>query len=195
MNLSAKNKMPPLPATLSPGDILLYGDASFSLGGLLGRLIRFRTWADVSHVEIYIGGIKTVTSRAAGPGIYDFYSDSLRRIIRPLVPLDIERGLEWLKAVDHLPYGYLDLFRFYGLNVKTKGMICSQTVDLFLQACGAHLFNPFYPEGAVTPRDYELIPPQLANQVWSWKPGDDQLPDAVQSAAGVPPTDQTQSHE
>jgi hypothetical protein len=159
------------PDDLQRGDILLYGDDSFSVGGLLGRLIRFRTWADVSHVEIYAGNGKSLASRADGPSLNDFYADHLRYVIRPTAPFDWDKGMAWFtNYADKLPYGVADLFRFYNLPVTSSGLICSQFADLYFQQCGLYLFNPNYPAGSVSPRDYELLSPMLARQVYCWQP-------------------------
>lgn len=149
---------------LQPGDILLYG------GGFIGALIQFRTWSDVSHLEIYAGGGRSFASRADGPGAFPLRIAGLRRVIRPIAPFDFLKGVRWFEATaDTLPYGYLDLFRFYLIDVPTKGLICSEFADLFFQKCGLALFNTEYPEGDVCPRDFELIAPSIAKQIWSWK--------------------------
>ena len=162
MKAPTKDKVNAFPE-LEPGDILLYG------GGFIGALIQFRTWSDVSHVEVYVGNGLTVSSRAEGPDVYTLRVAGLRRVIRPLASLNFEAGLKWLRKVDHLPYGYADLLRFYLINIPTRGLICSEMADLFFQACGLPLFNTQYPEGAVCPRDYELLSPLLAKQIWSWR--------------------------
>lgn len=162
--------MNPVPHTandfpvLLPGDILLYGDRS-----LLSWAIRTRTWADVSHVEVYVEDGRSIASRSEGVAVYPLRILGLRRVIRPVAPFDLAKGMEWFKTVDGTHYGWLDMFRFYGIDVPTKGLICSQLVDLFFQNCGLALFNLDYPEGAVTPRDYELLSPLLATEIWSWK--------------------------
>jgi hypothetical protein len=149
---------------LQPGDILLYGD-----GSLLSWLIRLRTWSDVSHVEVYIGGGRVLASRAQGPREYALRFLGLRRVVRPHVR-DIDGGLNWFCAVaSKLPYGFFDLARFYLIDINTNGLICSEFVDIFFQKCGLMLFNPNYPEGAVCPRDFEILSPSLAKQIWSWK--------------------------
>ncbi len=160
------NPIPPL----QPGDILLYG------GGVIGALIQFRTWSDVSHVEVYAGiepvslASQSVASRSDGVDEYPFRADGLRRILRPVAPFNFVAGLKWFDAQAHrTPYGYADLARFYLINISTKGLICSEFADLFFQACGLPLFNTDYPEGAVCPRDYETLSPLLVKQIWSWK--------------------------
>jgi len=149
---------------LQTGDILLYG------GGFIGRLIQLRTWSDVSHVEIYIGEGRSVASRSDGPRICPLRILGLRRVVRPVASFDLTGGMAWFCSVaDKLPYGYTDLLRFYLINIPTKGLICSEFADLFFQKCGLPFFNLNYPEGAVCPRDFELLSPLLAEQIWSWQ--------------------------
>jgi len=155
----------PIPL-LQPGDILLYGDSS-----PLSWAIRFRTWSDVSHVEIYAGDLHSLASRREGVNQYPMRVDGLRRVMRPAAPFDFTAGLKWFyDQAGGTPYGWLDLWRFYGIDVETKGWICSEFADYFFQNCGLPLFNLDYPEGAVCPRDYELLAPSLAKEIWSWKP-------------------------
>lgn len=149
---------------LKPGDILLYGDAS-----LLSRLIRFRTWSDVSHVEVYIEDGRSLASRSDGVKKYSLRIDGLRRVYRPKLNFNLVDGLEWFKTVDGTKYGWLDLFRFYGIDRPTEGLICSEFVDLFFRNCNLPLFNTNYPEGAVCPGDYEKISDLLVEEIWSWK--------------------------
>lgn len=188
---------------LRPGDLLLYGG-----GSLAAWLIQFRTWSDVSHVEIYLGGGRSLASRAAGVDIYPLRVLNLRRVLRPKhvhsrslvgadlpvrpsqnemegedlpvfpsrnlppttrLPLNFEQGLQWFRTVQGTRYGYLDLLKFYLIDLPTRGMICSEFADRFFQASGLPLFNPKYPSGAVCPRDYETLSPILADQIWNWK--------------------------
>jgi hypothetical protein len=150
---------------LIPGDILLYGDNS-----LLSWLIRFRTWSDVSHVEVYAGNGRTLAARVHGVREYPLSVLGLRRVIRPVELFHFAAGLQWFEAsACKLPYGYADLARFYLLNVPTKGLICSEFVDLFFRHCWLALFNLNYPEGAVCPRDFETLSPYVAEQIWSWE--------------------------
>lgn len=163
MNTS-KEKINSFPE-LQPGDILLYGGGFFP-----GAFIRFRTWSDVSHVEIYAGNGRSMASRSEGPREYPLRVLGLRRVIRPVADFDFKAGRDWFENVAcRLPYGYADLLRFYLINVPTKGLICSEFGDLFFQKCRLPLFNLNYPEGAVCPRDFQTLSPILAKQIWSWK--------------------------
>ena len=95
---------------LKPGDVLLYRSRS-----LVGWAIRFRTWSDVEHVEVYLGEGRSVASRnGIGVGKYPLRIDGLVRVFRPVENPDVIAGLLWFADVDGLPYAWTDLLRFYG---------------------------------------------------------------------------------
>lgn len=153
---------------LMPGDILLYGGS-----GLVDRLIQFRTWSDVSHIEIYVGEGRSVASRnGIGVGLWDRRLDGLRRVYRVKagVVFDLEKSVAWFKTVDGTGYGWFDLLRFYLINVPTKKLICSEFADLFFRNGGLPLFNTNYPEGAVCPGDFEKISDLVVDELWTWRP-------------------------
>jgi len=150
---------------LQPGDILLYGG-----NDLVSRLIQFRTWSDVSHIEIYVDTGRSVASRnGVGVGQYPLRVDGLRRVYRPTWPFELPAAMRWFATVDGTKYGWADLLRFYLIDVPTTGLICSEFADLFFRNGGLPLFNTNYPEGAVCPGDYEKISDLLVEEIWSWK--------------------------
>jgi hypothetical protein len=162
---------------LQPGDVLLYGGSD-----IVSRLIQFRTWSDVSHVEIYAGGLRSIASRnGAGVGQYLFRADGLRYVLRPIafVPEQFAQGMIWFKSVDGQPYNWGDLLRFYLINVPTHGFICSQFGAAFFTAAKAPLFSLDYYDGDICPSDFLVTP--LLKRIWVYnarKP----LADAGQSA-------------
>ena len=150
---------------LQPGDILLYGGSD-----LVSRLIQFRTWSDVSHIEIYVGDGRSVASRnGIGVGKYPLRLDGMRRVYRVGVAFDFEKAMRWFAMVQGTKYGWADLLRFYLIDVPTIGLICSEFGDLFFRNGTLPLFNTNYPEGAVCPGDYEKISDLLVAEIWSWK--------------------------
>jgi hypothetical protein len=150
---------------LQAGDILLYGGTD-----AVSRLIQFRTWSDVSHIEVYVGEGRSVAScNGIGVGKYPLRIQGLRRVLRPTVALDLTDGLKWFDSVNGTPYSWADLLRFYLIDVPTKGLICSEFGDMFFKACGLPLFNTDYPEGSVCPRDFEIVSSLLVKQIWTWK--------------------------
>jgi hypothetical protein len=139
---------------LRSGDVLLYGGRD-----LVSRLIQFRTWSDVAHVEIYAGEGRSVASRnGIGVDLYPLRSSGLKRVLRPRRALDWESGMHWFYQVQGSPYGWFDLLRFYSIKAKSDGFICSQFADLFLRHCRLYAFNWNYNAGAICPRDFEVSP-------------------------------------
>ena len=89
---------------LEPGDILLYGGR-----GLVDRLIQFRTWSDVSHIEIYVGEGRSVASRnGIGVGKYPLrLPEGIRRVYRlknkfNFPSFDFEKSLAWFSDGERL---------------------------------------------------------------------------------------------
>lgn len=151
--------MPPL----QPGDVLLYGGTD-----LVARLIQFRTWSDTCHVEVYADADngRTVTSRfGTGVKLYPFNPNGLVKVLRPFPPFDRVKALNWFYVrANGRPYGWGDIVGFYGLRRTGRGLICSQTSDLFLRAGGVVAFSPEYPAGLICPRDFETSP--VLNCIW-----------------------------
>lgn len=163
--IRAANSFP----VLMPGDALLYGGEN-----LTDRLIQFRTWSDVAHIEIYVDAGRSVASRnGIGVGCYPFRALGLRYVLRPMHPkFDVARGMNWFEHVNGTPYGWGDLGRFYGLRFKTHGLICSEFADRFYQAARLPVFNPDYFAGTVCPRDFLTVSPLLLRQVWAYESHD-----------------------
>lgn len=156
------------PPTPLPGDHLLYGKKP---GDIFGLITSWKTWSPAVHIELYIGDNVSVASRnGIGVNKYPLRTEQLIAILRPRVPVDLKKGLEWFSQanVQGRPYGWLDLLHFEGFKIKTKGWICSQFVALFDEACAFLPFNPEYFEGSIDPGDYFLSP----GLEWHWvEPG------------------------
>lgn len=76
---------------LLPGDLLLYRSS-----GLMGRAIQLKTSSKVTHCEIYIGSGRTIASRPGiGVDTFDFKTDNLAMILRPLAPVDVQAMVNW----------------------------------------------------------------------------------------------------
>jgi cell wall-associated NlpC family hydrolase len=151
---------------LQPGDVLLYGGKD-----IVSRLIQFRTWSDVSHVEIYAGICMSIASRnGIGVGRYLFRADGLRYVLRPIAfaQQQFAQGMDWFKTVEGQPYNWGDLFRFYLIDIHTKGFICSQFMAAFFAACKAPLFALDYPMGDICPSDAQVTP--LLRVIWTYHP-------------------------
>lgn len=153
---SVSDLFPPL----LPGDILLYNGSGF-----VDWAIKFRTWSDVAHVEIYLDdGFSTASRFGSGVDIYPLRLDGLQYVRRPVIHFDLAAARKFASLMHGMSYGYTDLGRFYLLNLPTGGLICSQYGDLLLRAAGVMAFAEDYPAGTVSPRDFRVT--SLAKTVW-----------------------------
>lgn len=98
-------------AWLRPGDVILYADKS-----LIGVVIRWKTWSDVSHVEVYLGDGYSAAARARGVNTYPFDDRAIRLVLRPNVPFDIARMRAFHESCVGQKYDYWGLIRVFVLN-------------------------------------------------------------------------------
>lgn len=138
---------------LKPGDVLLYKPQ-----GIFGWIIRVKTWHSVSHCEVYTGDGFSVASRdGLGVNKYPWRNTELAAVCRPVQPFDLFKALVWFQKQKGTPYGWMDLLQFAGLNVDSKGIVCSPFVTRFLRAGGLDPFNGEQAE-LIAPFQFELSP-------------------------------------
>lgn len=154
-------------AQLQPFDVLLYRPT-----GIFGRLIKFHTGYNISHVEVFVGRkpiaaldpriLDTLDATAGGPRVYstasrdgkgvDFYplrlDGSLAYVLRPKAP--IPTGLQMLatafaQSMRGTPYGWIDLIDFCGYPVNGRGIVCSPYATVVLRQAGIDIFNGVQP--------------------------------------------------
>ena len=153
--------------TLHPGDVLLYRPT-----GIFGWVIATKTWHQVGHCEIYLGAGVSVASRdGLGVGIYPLRTADLATVCREAprtcayggethtFPLrfDLAKALAWYRIQPAQPYGWLDLLQFVGLNIDSKGIVCSPFATEFLRAGGLDPFN-HEPSLKIAPFQFRLSP-------------------------------------
>lgn len=152
---------------LLPGDCLLYRPNS-----LFGHVIAVKTWTDISHVEVYIGGGESVGSRERlGVRKYPLRTGQLGFVLRPsLQPVDLEAGLRWFysEALGQ-KYDYLGLLVF--THAVKKGardrMFCSEFTTRFYRSANYPVFAPHWDADRVSPSLF-LCSPKLV--MW-WSDG------------------------
>lgn len=159
---------------LKPGDIFLYRPAS-----AFGKLIALKTWHSISHVELYDGRLKSWASRdGIGVNLYGLRLSQLKYVLRPLVPLDLEKGRAFGRSMLGTPYGWLDLLQFAAINVNARGIVCSPFVAAWLRAAGWDVF-PTDPVERVAPFQFlDLVEPGSCEIAYG--------PDVLE---GIPPVD------
>lgn len=135
---------------LRPGDIILYdGD------GIFAKIIKFKRGEQYCHVEVYIGGERSVASRdGVGVNEYPLRLDGIAAIYRSVTVPDIESGMTWFETVKGQDYDWIGLLSFAwakyrGLN--NNKMFCSEFATRFLRACGVEPFNADCDADCVSP--------------------------------------------
>lgn len=146
---------------LKAGDVLLYKGT-----GLYGFIIRLKTWHPEGHVEVFVGNGQSAASRdGLGVGIYPARTADLVKVLRPDVPFQRAAALDWFyHNANHLPYGWLDLLQFTGLNVDRRGIVCSPFAVRFLRAGGVPVLNG---EVAEKVAPFELALDDYLKPVWT----------------------------
>lgn len=141
-----------LPLRLHPGDVLLYQPT-----GVFGWLIRFHTGGPCAHVEVYLGGGKSIASRdRLGVGIYPLRTSELGWVLRPNLPFDTDNAWDWYERTGKgQRYGWLDLAQFFGYNVNGPGIVCSPCAVCVLRAAGVPVFG-MVPAEHIAPNDFLL---------------------------------------
>jgi len=124
---------------LKSGDCLLYRPSN-----LFGKIISIKTWSHISHVEVYINNNKSVASRdGIGVDMYDLRTNNLGYILRPNLPLKINKALRWFnKEARGQKYDWKGILVF-SLAVKqgnNQKMFCSEFATRFYRKGD---FKPF----------------------------------------------------
>lgn len=142
------------PSILQVGDCLLYRPSS-----VFGWLIAVKTFTRISHVEVYVGGGKSFTSRdGKGVDIYPLRTDGLAAVRRPVSPLpNLDKALAWTQLVRGQAYDFKDLWTFL-LMGKPSGdplkMICSESVACWYKEVGYEAVNLDVNSEAIAPADF-----------------------------------------
>lgn len=145
---------------LLPGDVLLYPPK-----GIFGKIIAFKTWHKVGHVELYMGNDRSIASRdGKGADIYTARLDDVMYVLRPKAEFNREKALVWFcRELRGQPYGWLDLLQFGGFNINGKGIVCSPCVCLVLRAVDILVFGN-EPAAKIAPCSFLLT--ELLTQIF-----------------------------
>jgi hypothetical protein len=146
------------PLDLIPGDCLLYRPS-----GVFGCIVSFKTWTDLAHVEVYVGGGLSVASRGVtGVNKYPLRVSKLAYVLRPtLQPVDIEAGLAWFeKSARGQKYDlWGQLLFFQAVKRGNNGrMFCSEFATRFYRNCGVPCFAPHWDADRVPPAMFYASP-------------------------------------
>jgi hypothetical protein len=132
---------------LKPGDCLLY-----SSHGPFGWFIRLKTWSDVSHVEVYLGGGKAFASRSEGVNVYEFKDKNLVYVLRPTGYIDLNLGNSWAETVRGRKYDWWGLLRFFRLGKwNINKLFCSEAATCYYFASKFLAFASHFCPGDISP--------------------------------------------
>jgi hypothetical protein len=148
------------PIPLKPGDVLLYGGTGF-----WARLIRIKTWSDVSHVELVAPDGESALSSRDGIGVGQFLPirlHGLSAVLRPEMSLDMDALLAFHNTCVGQRYDWWGLLRFFTIGKQsTDKQFCSEYVMRLLRAGGMDPFTPQVDADLVAPGQF-LMSPLLA---------------------------------
>lgn len=143
-----------LQSILKSGDCLLYKPKGF-----FGRLIAFKTYHRIAHVEIYIGSGKSVASRdGKGVGLYPLRDTEVAYVLRPQALLDWAGFWKWFRTVNGQGYDWLGILRFavtHSIGTGNNGkMFCSEFAARAYWVLGAKVFSEAEDADAIVPADF-----------------------------------------
>lgn len=173
----------PIPALsmLAPGDLLLYDRPSF-----LGTAIKFKTWSDVSHVELVVDTTKSISARQEGVNEFPIDLHGLRYVLRPTVPILLRDGLDWFyREAQGQKYDYIGLFAFFVAKLRGKeneAQFCSEICARILKKCNVHLLHPTKDADTYAPSTFKDSP--LVDFAW-WRYVDEDWKYSTQSGCLV----------
>lgn len=150
---------------LKPGDLLLYDRPGF-----FGTAVKFKTWSDVSHIEIVIDITKSISARQEGVNEFPIDLHGLRYVLRPKVNINLRDGLMWFYTeAKGQPYDYVGLLSFYVAKLRgneNKAQFCSEVCARLLKKCNVHLLHPTKDADTWAPSNFLDSP--LVDFAW-WK--------------------------
>lgn len=134
---------PPFPLRdwLQPGDALLYqGQGWFS------KVIRVKTWSDVSHVEVYMGeGIAYASRDGVGVRSYPVRGTDLFAVLRPEWEFDATQATAWHNTVAGQAYDWWGLLRFFTIGQQSMDkQFCFEYATRLYRAAGGDPFAHDY---------------------------------------------------
>lgn len=137
---------------LRPGMVMGYTGSGF-----YGWLTTTKTWMNIGHVEVYIGGGRSVAARLDGLHTYDVREDDkLCVLLEPNGKVDIEAGMDWFyshaEGKSYDLWGQIAFWRVAGGSANK--MWCSEFAAEFLKACNFYAFNPLCPSEKIAPAQF-----------------------------------------
>lgn len=141
------------PDMLRPGMTLGYSPSSF-----FGKIITTKTWMNLSHVELYVGGGMSAAARWEGVNLYPVREDKyLCVLLEPNGPWDRDKAMLWFHShAQGLKYDLWGMRIFYRLIKKANPnrMWCSELETELYRRGGFEPFNPHVASDRISPAQF-----------------------------------------
>lgn len=139
------------PAMLKAGDLMLYAPKDIP-----GYLIAIKTGRLKSHIELYIGGGRSIAARQEGVNVYPVRIDAQLASVRrhpDWQKFDTNAAMRAVSPLLGQSYEIPALFAFFcPWHVAERTLrVCSPVACLGLRGGGLECFNPDLPNSGVTP--------------------------------------------
>lgn len=139
-----------------PGDCLLYRPSS-----AMGVWIAIKTWAWISHVEVYAGSGRSYAARLRGVHLYPTEYRYLACVLRPIGKFDAKKAYLWFaKNANGQKYDFLGMLCFY--LARKQGardrMFCSELATRLYRAGGHKPFSPLVDADTIAPAQFRQSP-------------------------------------
>ena len=138
---------------LLAGDLLLYQGSGF-----FSRLIRVKSWSEVSHCECFFGhengrAISGASRDGEGVNTYPLRTDGLFYVLRPVMPFDLAAAMAWHETVRGQKYDWKGILVFtlavqQGAHDK---MFCSEWATRWYRAGRLEPFQGGFDADRVAP--------------------------------------------
>lgn len=139
---------------LRAGDVLCYKGLAF---------VRWKTWSDTGHTEMYLGQGLSAAARAGGVDTYPFEPKDLVLVVRPNQPFDMAKMRAFhATCAGKQRYDWWGLVRVFLLNKKgaQDRAFCSEHVARMARAenGGPEMFNSRADCDEISPGQIPLSP-------------------------------------
>jgi len=149
---------------VQPADALLYSGS-----GLIGWVIRIKTFSPVNHIEVYVADGQAVSARAQGSGLFEVATDDLYEIWRPMVktPINLTAAMAWfMEKANGQRYDLWGLLRFFQLGKPSLDkQFCSELATRWYRAGGFQPFSEQIDADKVAPGTFRYSP--HLRRVWA----------------------------
>lgn len=133
---------------IQAGDCLAYGVTQYWQYPF-ESIVQLRTLSPLYHVEVYVGGNRSISADYRGVGTFptNLEPARLHSVLRPTESVDLDAGLAWFNA--HARGQWYDVWGLIGFGLASdnpQAWICSELATAFYRAAGLRLFAGMEPK-------------------------------------------------